>query len=202
MELIWISEEPWFSLRISVLKLSKSGWFNASLTVILFSGLNCNKFSRKSMASGVEPANFSEKLQRLQSSKMFKYLMTSLSYMKVWSVLSGKPMTSKIDERIPWSGWFTELVLFLSIGISYFLIVADLDLNSGSRSKKVGEFSFNMPSSSAKMQPTDHMSTAGLLLWLSRYVSGAAKIFDYAQVTFSRWRFFLRNWGLIATWLP
>lgn len=98
--------------------------------------------------------------------------------MKVRSVLSGQPMTSKIDERIPWSGWFTELALLLSIGNSYFLIVADLDLNSDSRSKKVGEFSFNMPSSSAKMQPTDHISTEGLLLWSSRYVSGAAQIFD------------------------
>ena len=56
------------------------------------------------------------------------------------------------------------LELLLLVGISYFLKSVDLDLNRGYRSKKVGEFSFNIPSSSAKMHPIDHMSIAGLPL--------------------------------------
>ena len=87
------------SFWLLVLKFLKSAWSKASCRVILAFGLNCKVFSKKSMASELEPGYLDAKSQRFCSSKTFKYSRMSLSFKKLHSASYGEPITSKIDAR-------------------------------------------------------------------------------------------------------
>jgi len=148
-----------FSDFVSFTLLNK-GWEMASYSVILKNGLNTRVLVRKSIASSDAPGYFIERSAGWILLNPSRYSKALVSVTNDISSFDGDPITANITAS--WSVEENGKPCFYSVTcLAGESGKHDFPGNNGFLSINVGEFSFIIPRSSAKIHPIDHISIAG-----------------------------------------